>query len=183
MDKDALRTIMPPSDESLLKEELSEGIETENTENVSIYSPFRVGAQQMSENEANWQEFLIKVNKSSEKIVDLLVDVETIDFLADLSENFKLTENQSQELSRLVRDILLADIFWGDFLNLVVSRLGVERTTADQIIKSVTEGLLAPIIEDIKKAQKDKFGDKFVKPRPSENIQQGNVVDLRNNNR
>lgn len=193
---------MPTANESLLKEELREGVASEYTENLSVFSPFRVDADKLSGNEAIWQDFLIKVNASLKKVQNILIDVETIDFLAGITEEFGFSEGQSKELTRTVRDILLADIFLGDFPALISQKLNIETETTNQIVQKIIGELFAPAIEDIKNIQREKFGDRIaqarsdqpqqippapVQPRrpvgfirPDERVQEGNVVDLRN---
>ena len=99
---------------------------------------------------------------------------------------FGLTIDQKASLVRIIRGILLADEFLGDFPSLISSRLGVEMNTANQIAQKIVNELFAPAMEDIKNMQRGKFRDRIAQTRSSQTQQpppnvstEGNVINLR----
>lgn len=118
-----------------------------------------------------------------------MTDPSTAEFIEEkLGQTFGLSSGQKTELTRILRNVLLADLFWGDFPSLISSRLGVDANTANQIVKMISDELLAPALEEIKTMQKSKFGDRIAQSRTDQipqapqnaNADQGNVINLRN---
>lgn len=123
-----------------------------------------------------------------ESILKVVFDFSTAEFIEDkLGQTFGLNSEQKTELTKVVRDVLLADVFWGDFPTLVSSRLDIDADTADQIVKTMTSELFAPAMEDIKAIQRDKFSDRIAQRKSDQvrpvqqgpDTEQGNVVNLR----
>ena len=99
------------------------------------------------------------------------------------------------ELTRIVRDVLLGDLFIGDTSATISQKLNMDPQTAQQIRDKIVKELFAPAIEDIKKIQREKFPDRVAQrntstmlqpPKPPEikttmAVNQSNVIDLRNN--
>lgn len=138
----------------------------------------------------------------SEPVKNILTDLSTAEFVEEkLGPAFGLNAEQKAEITRIIRDILLADAFIDDFPTLISQKLGIDSGTANQIEQRVVNELFAPAIEDIKKMQREKFADRIVQSRryqqpsqpspaprrsvgfvgPDETVQNGNVVDLRKN--
>lgn len=166
-----------------------------------LYSPFRIDSQ--TTDSLEWDKFLKKINGVPVLIRNLITSADTVEFLIIISEQFDLSAEESASLARIIRDVLLADIFLGDFPMLISQKLGVDGETANQIAQKIVSELFAPAIEDIKNTQREKFADRIAQSRggqpppgappvapsprrpagfvrPDERVQGGNVVDLRN---
>lgn len=124
-----------------------------------------------------------------ESVKNILTNYSTAEFIEEkLGQTFGLEAEQKANLTRILRNILLADIFWGDFSSLISSKLRVDTNTANQIVKMLTDELLAPAKEDIKAIQKEKFKDRINQSTSSQVQQspinsdagQGNIINLRN---
>src|SRR3989338_2186398 len=149
----------------------------------NFYSPFRVDLQ--TTDPLDWDKFLKKISALPVSITNILTDANTIELIIMISEDFDLSDEQSSDLSRVVRDVLLADVFLGDFPALISSKLRVEASIASQIANKIVNELFAPAIEDIKNMQRGKFKDRIAQVRSSQtqqpppNTEQGNVINLR----
>lgn len=144
----------------------------------------------LSKSRGYFAEHIRRALSLPESIQGILIDYSTAEFIEDkLGQNFGFSPEQKAEFTRILRDILLTDIFWGDFPSLISSKLGVDANTANQIVKMLTDELLAPVIEDIKAMQRTKFADRIAQGKTSpaqqssqetENTNQSNVINLRN---
>lgn len=168
-----------------------------------LYSPFRVDSQ--TTDPLEWDKFLKKINGIPVLIKNLITSADTVEFLIIISEQFDLSEEESASLARIIRDVLLTDVFLGDFPAVISQKLNIDIETASQLAQKVINELFAPAIEDIKNMQREKFRDRIVQARssqtppqpppgaplapprrpagfvrPGERVQEGNVVDLRN---
>ena len=154
---------------------------------MNIYSPYQVDLEELLLTKEDWDVFANKFIELPVSTKDIMVSDITASYLKNLSEKLGLDQNQSSDLSRIVRDVLLADAFLGDFPALISSKLGVDMNTANQIAQKVVSELFAPALEDIKNIQREKFKDRIAQNRSNQsqqspqntNTEQGNVIDLR----
>lgn len=154
---------------------------------TNTYSPYQVDLERLLLVKKDWDIFANKFIKLSVNVKDVMISSATAYYLEFISKNFDLNQNQSSNLSRIVRDILLADEFIGDFPVLISSRLQIDKTVAGQIAGKIVGVLFAPAIEDIKNTQKEKFKDRIVQTKSNQTRQpppnvstEGNVINLRN---
>src|SRR3989338_9864136 len=157
---------------------------------MNIYSPYQVDLEELLLTKEDWDVFANKFIELPVSTKDIMVSDITASYLKNLSEKFGLDQNQSSDLSRIVRDVLLADAFLGDFPALISSKLGVEASIANQIANKIVSELFALAIEDIKNMQREKFKDRIAQNRSNQsqqssqntNAEQSNVIDLRKQN-
>lgn len=177
---------------------------------MNVYSPYQVDLEELLLVKENWDIFTNKFMILPINIKDVMISATTAYYLEFLSKKFGLDQNQSSNLSRIVRDILMTDEFLGDFPMLISSKLKVDMNIANQITAEIVNKLFTPAIEDIKNIQRVKFKDRIAQARnnqqaqqpsprapstapiprrpadlvrPDERVQEGNVVNLRNNQR
>ena len=166
-------------------------------------TPYVSGTVDLGKNIGEVGRFIAKTLKLPASVQNIFRNFSTAEFIEEkLGPAFSLNADQKTEITRILRNILLADLFWGEFAKTVSDRLQVDTNTANQIVKIITEQLLTPALDDIKTMQKNKFGDRIAQAkenqtqpppappvpprrpagfiRPGETVQQGNVVDLRN---
>ena len=154
---------------------------------MNTYSPYQVDLEELLLTKEDWDVFASKFIELPVSTKDIMVSDTTASYLKNLSEKLGLDQNQSSDLSRIVRDVLLADAFLGDFPVSISSQLGVDMNTANQIAQKVVSELFAPALEDIKNIQREKFKDRIAQNRSNQsqqspqntNTEQGNVIDLR----
>lgn len=153
---------------------------------MNMHSPYQVDLEELLLVKKDWDVFANKFIKLPVNIKGVMISAETADYLEFLSKKLGLGQNQSSDLSRIVRDILLTDKFLGDFPILISSGLRVDMKIANQIVQKIINELFAPAIEDIKNTQREKFKDRIAQARNSQTQQlppsvgaEGNVINLR----
>ncbi len=138
------------------------------------------------------EEFISRTLALPQILGRILTNFSTAEFIEDkLGTVFGLTGNQKKEIARIVRDVILADIYIGDMPAQISSKLGVDQNTATEIARAIVSQLFAPVIEDIKKLQLQKFGKlpgssapqqpSVPRPVPGAELPEtgGNIIDLR----
>lgn len=167
-----------------------------NLPTSDIYSPYAVDLNLLAPDSPDWTSYLAKISSLPEKIRGILFDSETVEFFLNLAEAEDLTDGQSVELSRLVKDILVGDLFIGDMAQMIFDRLHVPPVNAKEISSKIISELFAPALEDIKVMQREKFAGRVTQqastqapqpaappPVPGEARPKdlgGNTLDLRN---
>ena len=150
--------------------------------NFDIYNPFRVDTLEMQKSGGLWERFVKQVDSVPSPIKDILFNIGTMELLIRIAENFNLSRNQSRELSRIIRDVLLGNAYVGNMLQDITNRLALDSGAAKAIANEIVSELFSPAIEDIKKIQ---IGRKEIGTPPSaagvsyREVQGSNVVDLR----
>jgi hypothetical protein len=155
------------------------------------FSPFFVDSKSMSD--LDWEKFQDKIDKMPPPLYNLLVDDKTSRFIEALIQKYIQINTRGPEIARIIRDVILADIYIGDMPAQISSKLGVDQNTALEIARAIVSQLFAPVIEDIKKLQLQKFGklpgsstpqsspQRPLQHIPGEDLPEtgGNIIDLR----
>ncbi len=140
----------------------------------------------------DWERFQDKIEIISEVLFALLVTEETSEFIKSLTQKYVQLSVQGPDIARIIRDVVLADVYIGDMPAQISSKLGVEQNTALEISRAIVSQLFAPVIDDIKKLQLQKFGklpgpstpqqSSAPRPVPGADLPEtgGNIIDLRN---
>jgi len=140
----------------------------------------------------NWERFQDKIDALPEILYNLLTDEKTSDFIKVLTQKYPQLSVQGPDVARIIRDVVIADIYIGDMPTEISKRLEIDQNTAMEIARTVVSQLFAPVIEDIKKLQLQKFGklpganapqpSSAPRPVPGADLPEsgGNIIDLRN---
>ncbi len=161
---------------------------------MKIITPYNIDLDILSADETLWSSFAKKFVILPKDVKDILLLDNTTAFLLDISHQLTLNEEQTKELTRIIRDVLLGDIFINDMSATISQKLNADQQTAQQIRDKIVKELFASAIEDIKKIQQDKFPDRVGQgsvstmpqpPAPPQMknvppVNQSNVIDLRN---
>ncbi len=99
-----------------------------------------------------------KIEKLSPLMKDILMSPQSSRFIEKTVTSRNLSEIQGQDIARIIRDVIVADIYIGDMPAQISSKLGVDQNAATEIARAIVSQLFAPVIEDIKKLQLQKFG-------------------------
>jgi len=170
-----------------------------NFSEEKVYAtPFNVDLS-LPHSKSFFDEYLEKALSVPESIKNILMATSSAEFIENnLGPNFSMNSKQITEITRLIRDILISELFLGDFPMLISKKLNVDMQTADQMARKIATELFAPAIEDIKEFQKQKFVSKtgqfqqpekqhlssFYQNKPdlkiNPEINPNNVIDLRN---
>jgi len=137
-----------------------------------------------------WERFQDKIDALPENLYGLLVDEKTVDFIGSLTRRYAQLSVQGPDIARIIRDVILTDVYIGDMPSEVSKKLGVDQNMALEIARTVVSQLFAPVIEDIKKLQFQRFGKlpgssapQSTAPQkvPGEDLPEtgGNIIDLR----
>lgn len=163
--------------------------------NIRIYSPHDVDFEKISSDEKSLSAFSDKIASLGEAARYVLLSADTPYFLEALSLNNDLTEAQAENLSRIIRDTLFADLFINDMAPTIAQKLNISTDTAKKIRDKIVNELFAPAADDIRKMQREKFPDRVgpgtptsaqpAAPRPagtagpSPDVNENNIIDLR----
>lgn len=160
-----------------------------NPANNLYETPYVAGLNDIGEDVPSLDKFMLKISQLPLGAKKVFHDFSTAEFIEEkLSLAFNFSTNQKNKITRIVRDILLAQIFIGDMPKEISSRLNVNLETANNIASMILSELFAPAIEDIKKEQTAAFPNRLtspaknVVPNPAVNldVNKNNVLDLRN---
>ena len=139
----------------------------------------------------NWERFQDKIDTLPENLYGLLADERTADFIGSLTRSHAQLNVRGSDIARIIRDVVLADIYIGDMPAQISSKLGVDQNIALEIARTIVSQLFAPVIDDIKKLQLQKFGklpgpsmpqqSSAPRPVPGADLPEtgGNIIDLR----
>lgn len=126
-----------------------------NLSNYFKFSPFFIDSTSMSD--LDWERLQTKIDKVPVLLYDLLVDSKTSDFIEGLLQKYIQLSVQGPDIARLIRDVVIADVFIGDMPQELSKRLGIDPTTAREVANLVVSQLFVPVLEDIKKVHNAKF--------------------------
>src|SRR3989344_2950390 len=99
----------------------------------TIYIPGEVDLQEMLQSPLIWKQFQERWVGCSQRLSDILFGTATMSKMIDLSVEFELTDDQTANVSRAIRDIVLGYIYIGDLAELLQKQLGVDNTLASKI--------------------------------------------------
>ena len=158
----------------------------------NIYNPIEVDEDLLLRDDERHELLYSKINSLPENIQEILFDQSTDDTLKKIADQFQLNQKQVIETARLVRKILIAEIYLGDIVSETASRLQIGENTAREVANQLITELFAPALEDIKKLHMEKFPGRPInqstpKPlppsaqpkQPEQNVNPNNVLDLR----
>ncbi len=124
----------------------------------NTYDPIKVDEDYFPEHETEQEAFYQQLNALPRDVADILLMPETAEMLEKISKEKRLSVAQSQELSRLVRKIAVADIYLGDIVKEVQNKLSVNEASAKEVANSLVSEVFASALEELKKLHVQKFG-------------------------
>ena len=93
-----------------------------------------------------------------EEIGNVFFAYATAEFVEDkLGTSLNLSREQKDNITRIIRDICLGDLYIGNIVLETQKRLSVQPSQAQLIAANVVSQLLMPALEDIKKMESEKF--------------------------
>ncbi len=142
------------------------------------FTPYTVGIFHLT-NKNDLAAYDSKFDFLSPSVEKILFDFSTAEFIEEsLGTKFNLSRIQKKDTANLIREILLGELFIGDFIKLLMSRLNLEEPKAKEVASEITAKLFPSALESIKRTQRVRFASKIqelVKSRqeePSQNTPQ-----------
>ena len=121
-----------------------------------------------------WERLQDKIEKTPPTLANLLTNNKTSSFIESLTQKYVQLSVQGSDIARLIRDVVLADMFIGDMPQELSQRLGIDPTTAREVANQIISQLFAPVIEDLKKVHREKFPGRLpAKPQGPTSSYQG----------
>ncbi|MBI2676719.1 MAG: hypothetical protein HYX21_02065 [Candidatus Yanofskybacteria bacterium] len=147
-------------------------------------TPYEIDIKSFTD-QRSMEKYILSTLEPTKNIQKILLDFETAEFIEEeLGPKFNLPVPQKREITRVVRDLLLAKVYLGDMVKIIAEKLDITTESAKQIANELIR-LFTPALEDIKKLHIEKFGKK-TETAPSSAPATGginnpnNTVDLRN---
>lgn len=148
---------------------------------INIYSPLDIDSDYFLTHDEEHELFYAKINALPETIQNILLSVGLEETLEKTSGQFNLKPEQIGALTRLVRDIIITDVYFGNLVNELKLRLHLDEEGAKTVAAQLISEIFSPALEDFKKEHKEKFKKGVVEtPNPPLSIANpNNVLDLR----
>ena len=103
-------------------------------EEYHLYSPYYVDSSDRTTGTFKYKGFFEKLNNLPPNIKDLFLgDFETAKFIKRVITDNSLDEKRGEELARVVKDLLFADLYLGNVVNAIKDRLGIDEQKAKTI--------------------------------------------------
>ena len=94
-----------------------------------------------------------------------LSSADTADFLFSLRDKYNLDDSFMSEISIQIRKLLCGEIFIKEFPSVIASTLSLDNIKANNLTNEIISQSFGPIIEDVKRIQRNKFPDKITNLR------------------
>jgi len=137
-----------------------------------IYNPLYVDFDYYTDHLEEEDALYKKIRSNSEKISDIVFDENTPTIIKSICQRFTLTDQQSALLSRLIRKILVAEVFIGDLIKELQGQLDLPPSKAQELADALAAELFAPAKDELKELHAKTFGGQQPK-------QEGNVLNLK----
>lgn len=111
-----------------------------------------------------WEKLQDKIDKIPMSLYNLMVDNKTSLFVESLTQKYIQLSVQGPDVARLIRDVVIADVFLGDMPQEIQRRLGLDPATAREVANLIVSQLFAPILEEIKQVHRQKFPNRIAQP-------------------
>lgn len=119
------------------------------------YSPLFVDSTEIPD--LAWEKLNSKIDRLPQTLADIMADSITSEFIEGLTKKYIQLSVQGPDIARLIRDVVIADVFIGDMPQELSRRLGIDQQLAREVANQIVSQLFAPILEDLKKVHREKF--------------------------
>lgn len=129
------------------------------------YSPFFVDAEMMSD--LAWEKLQDKIDKIPISLYNLLVDSKTSEVIEGLNKKYIQLSVQGPDVARLIRDVVIADVFLGDMPQEIQRRLGLDPAMAREVANLIVAQVFVPVLEELKQVHRQEFPNRISQSTPS----------------
>ncbi|MEK7151473.1 MAG: hypothetical protein AAB784_02040 [Patescibacteria group bacterium] len=105
----------------------------------------------------DWNKFQDKIDATPDDLYNILVAEQTINFIRSLTQKHISLSTQGSDITRIIRDVVIADVFIGDMPRELSRRLGIDQQLAREIANQIVSQLFTPVLEDLKKIHNEKY--------------------------
>ena len=137
----------------------------------SVFEYFAASPMYAGFGNLNGQErdkFINDLGQLSVELKNFFTAKETAESIFEIGRSNVLIDGQISRLAQLIRDLVLGNIFIKDFTSILTERLDIDEPTAFKLVNRITSELLKPVIEDIKRIQRNKFAERINRHKPIE---------------
>ncbi len=124
-----------------------------------VSSPYMAGFDDLKSKERD--DFLHVFNNMPQQIKKFLIAAKTAGTIFSNGRALDLTETQISDLSALVRETVIGNIFLKDLPDRIVEKLKITSEKANDLTNKIIAECFSEILEEFKRIQKNKFGDKI----------------------
>ncbi|PJE50406.1 MAG: hypothetical protein COV29_04530 [Candidatus Yanofskybacteria bacterium CG10_big_fil_rev_8_21_14_0_10_36_16] len=132
--------------------------EKKQVDEEGYFTPYNVGMKETSEKEV--ERLVYATSSLPQNLRSILVGFDSAVYIEEnLGPAFGLTLNQKKEIAKVIRDVVLADLFIGDMVSRLSVEGGMEQNKAREVANHVVNNLFKPVLEDLKNIQRERFGN------------------------
>lgn len=122
-------------------------------------TPYNVDLDQLDS--LGFKNYIGRITELPQEFQSIISDFSTAEFIEDvLGQNFALNTEQKKAIARIIRDVILVDVYLGDFVQLISQRVSVDPQKAKDIANAILAGPLSTQLDTLKKMHIAKFGQK-----------------------
>lgn len=109
-------------------------------------------------NKLSLTSYISRIKELPQKLINLLTDFSTAEFIEEnLGIKYNLNKGQKAEITRLIRNVVLSDLYLGDLPAQITVKLGIEPNQARTIYEYIFDNLFNTVMEDLRLVQKNEF--------------------------
>lgn len=124
-----------------------------------FFTPYNVDIDNLGD--AELKNYLSKISIMPQKLRKVIIGFSSAEFIVDsLGPKFNLSLKQKEAIARTARDVAMGELYIGDMPSQIAVQMGVGLDRGREIANATVNGLFVSVLDDLKKIQKEKFGDK-----------------------
>ncbi len=124
-----------------------------------VASPMYAGFGDLGNQERVY--FLEDFSKMTPSLRKYLTSSDTVEIIFSIGKDFELGDGQISLLGVQIRELLTGKIFIQDFPKILADKLSLNDIKAGELANKLISQSFGPIIEDVKRIQRNKFPDKI----------------------
>lgn len=132
----------------------------------NIYSPFYVGTEKMSGDNAAWEAYFGKVMSLPVNLRSLMLSGMATDFLVSIEEKYRLDKNKIALISTLIKNLYLGNVYLGNLAIELQNILGLTPEQNNMITTDFINILISPVMNELKIIEEQNFGKQTVQAAP-----------------
>ncbi len=108
-----------------------------------LFTPYNIGLENFDS--AAFSSYVSKILTLPKPVIKLVMSYPTAEYLYKLSLKYSLNINQRNDLTRILRDLLLDSLHSQDLISQLSVKLAIGQDTTERIVSDIARELLAPI--------------------------------------